>query len=173
MSDPRRDDLKCGADGPGAGGAAGAGIAAGTCWQPALEAARVRLATVASQVQLEFRLGAPEVAGLADSQLDQPRQPVLHHNRCLVPVEAPAATRCRHREYGGSGPGGSWPSHVGLPQRVEVLEPSISGVLSELLAANGRGAATVRRPLCTGWLLPRSGGCAGAGSPADLGCQSG
>ena len=35
------------------------------------------------QVQLEFRLGAPEVAGLADSQLDQPRQPVLHHHPAL------------------------------------------------------------------------------------------
>ena len=31
-----------------------------------------------SQVQLEQRLGTSEVAGLADSELDQPRQPMLN-----------------------------------------------------------------------------------------------
>ena len=32
------------------------------------------------QLQLELRLGTPEVAGLADSQLDQPGQSVLHYH---------------------------------------------------------------------------------------------
>ena len=36
------------------------------------------------QVQLECRLGAPEVARLADSQLDQPRQTVLHYHPALA-----------------------------------------------------------------------------------------
>ena len=49
--------------------------------RPGLAAAtRVRFATVAARVQLEFRLVAPEVASLADPQLDQPCQPVLHHH---------------------------------------------------------------------------------------------
>ena len=39
---------------------------------PALAATRVRLATVAAQVQLKPGFDAAEVAGLADSQLDQP-----------------------------------------------------------------------------------------------------
>ena len=59
--------------------------------RPALAATRVRLATVAARYNWEFRLGAPEVAGLADSQLDQPRQPVLHHHPAL-PVLAKGLT---------------------------------------------------------------------------------
>ena len=35
------------------------------------------------QVQLEPGFDAAEVAGLTDSQLDQPRQPVLHHHPAL------------------------------------------------------------------------------------------
>ena len=51
--------------------------------RPALAATRVRLATVAAKVQLEPGFGTAEVAGLADPQLDQPRQPVLHHHAAL------------------------------------------------------------------------------------------
>ena len=32
------------------------------------------------QVQLEFRLGASKIAGLADAQMDQSGQPVFHHH---------------------------------------------------------------------------------------------
>ena len=47
--------------------------------RPALAPTKARVRHRGRQVQLEFRLGAPEVASLADPQLDQPRQPVLHH----------------------------------------------------------------------------------------------
>ena len=45
---------------------------------PALAATRVRISDCGRQVQLEQCLGASEVAGLADSELDQPRQPTLN-----------------------------------------------------------------------------------------------
>ena len=91
MSEPRRDDLKCGTDGPGTENAAGAGIAAGVGWQTGLGGHQGQIGHRGRQVQLEFCLGAPEVAGLADSQLDQPRQPVLHHHPAL-PVFAKGFT---------------------------------------------------------------------------------
>ncbi len=83
MSEPRRDDLKGGTDGPGTEGAADAGTAAGTCRQAGLGGHQGQVGHRGRQVQLEFGLGAPEAAGLADSQLDQPRQPALHHHPAL------------------------------------------------------------------------------------------
>ena len=54
---------------------------------PTLAATTVRLSTVAA-VQLEPRFDAAEIARLVDSQLDQQRQPVLHHHAPLsVPGE--------------------------------------------------------------------------------------
>ena len=58
---------------------------------PALAATRVRLATVAARYNWNRVFDAAEVAGLADSQLDQPRQPVLHHHPAL-PVFAKGFT---------------------------------------------------------------------------------
>ena len=51
--------------------------------RPALEATRVKVGHGGSQVQLERGFDAAEVAGLADSQVDQPRQSVLHHHAAL------------------------------------------------------------------------------------------
>ncbi len=83
MSEPRRDDLKGGTDGPGTEGAADAGTAAGTCRQAGLGGHQGQVGHRGRQVQLEFGLGAPEAAGLADSQLDQLSQPALHHHPAL------------------------------------------------------------------------------------------
>ena len=49
---------------------------------PALEATKVRLATVAARYNRNLVLMRAEVAGLTDSQLDQER-PVLHHHPAL------------------------------------------------------------------------------------------
>ena len=65
-------------------GAAVAGTGAGfSPVNPALAATRVRLATVAARYSWNRVFGTAGVAGLADSQLDQPRQPVLHHHAAL------------------------------------------------------------------------------------------
>ena len=48
--------------------------------RPSFPATRVSSATVARQVQLEFRLDPSEIAGLADAQMDQLGQPVFHHH---------------------------------------------------------------------------------------------
>ena len=46
----------------------------------ALEAHQGQVGYRGRQIQLEFRLGPPEVAGLPDAQLHQPGQPVFHHH---------------------------------------------------------------------------------------------
>ena len=66
------------------------------CWPAGLGSDQGQIGHRGRQVQLEFRLGAPEVAGLADSQLDQPRQPVLHHHpRCRHSPKASLCCRAR------------------------------------------------------------------------------
>ena len=87
----RRYEVKGGTDGLCAQGAVDAGTAAGVGWRTGLDGDQGQVGHRGRQVQLEFRLGAPEVAGLADSQLDQPRQPVLHHHPAL-PVLAKGLT---------------------------------------------------------------------------------
>ena len=64
--------------------------------RPALEATRVRVGHGGGQVQMELGLDAAEVPCLADSQLDQPRQLVLHHHSAL-PVPGEGLTCCRAR----------------------------------------------------------------------------
>ena len=91
MSEPRRDEIQGGTDNPGTQGAADAGTAAGVGRQAGLGGHQGQVGHRGRQVQLEFRLGAAELAGLADSQLDQPRQPVLHHHPAL-PVLAKGLT---------------------------------------------------------------------------------
>ena len=61
-------------------GAAGPGTGAGFSRQPAFARHQGQVGHGGGQVQLEPGFGTAEVAGLADSQLDQPRQPVLHHH---------------------------------------------------------------------------------------------
>ena len=50
---------------------------------PAWEATRVRLATVAARYSWNRVLARPKQRDWRDSQLDQPRQPVLHHHAAL------------------------------------------------------------------------------------------
>ena len=83
MSEPRRDEIKGGTDGPGTEGTADAGIAAGVGRQTGLGGHQGQVGHRGRQVQLEPGFDAAEVAGLADSQLDQPRQPVRHHHPAL------------------------------------------------------------------------------------------
>ena len=62
-------------------GSAGAGRAgAGFSRQPGFGGHQGQVGDGSGQVQLEPGFGTSEVAGLADSQLDQPRQAVLHHH---------------------------------------------------------------------------------------------
>ena len=77
MSEPRGGEINCGTDGLGMEASANAGTAAGVGGHQGQVGHRGR------QVQLEPGFDAPEVAGLADPQLDQPRQPVLHHHPAL------------------------------------------------------------------------------------------
>ena len=66
-------------DGPGTEGTADFGSAAGIFWQTGFGGHQGQVGHGGSQVQLEPGFDTAEVASLADSQLDQPRQPVLHH----------------------------------------------------------------------------------------------
>ena len=66
LSEPIRDEVKGRTDGPGTEGTADAGTAAGVGWQAGLGCHQGQVGHRGRQVQLEFRLGAPEVAGLAD-----------------------------------------------------------------------------------------------------------
>ena len=75
-------------DDPSAEGTADFGSAAGIFWQTGFGGHQGQVGHGGRQVQLEPGLGAAEVTGLADSQMDQPRQPVLHHYPALtVPGE--------------------------------------------------------------------------------------
>ena len=61
--------------------------ATGTAQQPDFSRHQGEIGHRGRQIQLEFRLDPTEVAGLADSQLDQPRQPMLyHHSACSILV---------------------------------------------------------------------------------------
>ena len=64
-------------------GAAVAGTGAGFSRQPGFGGHQGQVGHGGCQVQLEPGFGTAEVGGLADSQLDQPRQPVLHHYAAL------------------------------------------------------------------------------------------
>ena len=54
--------------------------AAGTARLPDFARHQGEIGHRGRQIQLEFRLDPTEVAGLADSQLDQPSQSVLHYH---------------------------------------------------------------------------------------------
>ena len=54
--------------------------AIGTARQPDFALHQGQVGHRGRQIQLEFRLDPTEVAGLADSQLDQPGQSVLHYH---------------------------------------------------------------------------------------------
>ena len=54
--------------------------AIGTAQQPDFARHQGEIGHRGRQIQLEFRLDPTEVAGLPDSQLDQPGQSVLHHH---------------------------------------------------------------------------------------------
>ena len=79
------------------GGTADTGTAAGVGRQPGLGSRQGQVGHRSRQVRLEFRLGAPEVAELADSQLDQPRQPVA------PPPPGAAGTRQMLHSAAGTG----------------------------------------------------------------------
>ena len=64
-------------------GVAVVGTGAGFSRQPGFSNHQGQVGHGGCQVQLEPGFGTAEVAGLADSQLDQPRQPVLHHHAAL------------------------------------------------------------------------------------------
>ena len=83
MTEPRRDEIKGGADGLGTESAADAGIAARVGWQTGVGGHQGQVGHGGGQIQLEPGFGTAEVTCLADSQLDQPRQPVLHHHPAL------------------------------------------------------------------------------------------
>ena len=88
MAEPCRNEINGGMDGPGTEGTADFGSAAGIFWQTGFGGHQGQVGHGGSQVQLELGFDAAEVACLADSQLDQPRQPVLHHYPALtVPGE--------------------------------------------------------------------------------------
>ena len=86
-------------DGPGTEGTADFGSAAGIFWQTGFGGHQGQVGHGGSQVQLELAFDAAEVACLADSQLDQPRQPVLHHYPTLT---VPGA--CTINSSGGKSP---------------------------------------------------------------------
>ena len=54
--------------------------ATGTARQPDFARHQGQVGHRGCQIQLESRLDPTEVAGLADAQLDQPRQPMLYHH---------------------------------------------------------------------------------------------
>ena len=54
--------------------------AAGTARQPDFARHQGEIGHRGRQIQLEFRLDLTEVTGLADAQLDQPGQSVLHYH---------------------------------------------------------------------------------------------
>ena len=87
MSEPCRDEIKGGTDGPGTEGTADAGIAAGVGGQTGLGGHQGQVGHRGRQVQLEPGFDAAELVGLADSQLDQPCQPVIRHHAAR-PVHA-------------------------------------------------------------------------------------
>ena len=64
-------------------GAAVAGTGAGSSRHTGFGGHQGQVGHRGRQVQLEPGFDAAEVAGLADSQLDQPRQPVLHYHAAL------------------------------------------------------------------------------------------
>ena len=55
-------------------------VSTGTAGQPDFARHQGQVGHRGRQIQLEFRLGPPEVTGLPDAQLYQPRQPVFHHH---------------------------------------------------------------------------------------------
>ena len=55
-------------------------VATGTARQTDCPGHQGQVGYRGGQVQLEFRPGSPEVAGLADAQMDQSGQPVFHHH---------------------------------------------------------------------------------------------
>ena len=81
MPEPRVD----GDDHAGDLDAAGAGTGAGFSRHTGFGGHQGQVGHGGGQVQMEPGFDAAEVAGLADSQLDQPRQPVLHHYS-LLPI---------------------------------------------------------------------------------------
>ena len=74
-------------DGPGAEGTADFGSAAGFSRQPGFGGHQGQVGHGGCQVQLEPGFGTAEVAGLADSQLNQPRQSVLYHHAALPVID--------------------------------------------------------------------------------------
>ena len=69
--------------------------AAGTARQPDFAQHQGQVGYRGRQIQLGFRLDPTEVAGLADSQLDQPRQPVFcHHSERSILVVVGALLQC-------------------------------------------------------------------------------
>ncbi len=64
-------------------GAVGTGARAGSSRQSGFGRHQGQVGHGGCQVQLEPGFGTAEVARLADSQLDQPRQPVLHYHPAL------------------------------------------------------------------------------------------
>ena len=91
LSEPRRDEIKDGTDGTGTDGTADVGTAAGVGRQTGLGGRQGQVAHRGRELQLEPGFDAAEVASLAGSQLDQPRQPVLHHHPAL-PILAKGLT---------------------------------------------------------------------------------
>ena len=83
MPEPCGGGIGGGVDHSSALGAAGAGTGAGFSGQPGFGGHQGQVGHGGGQVQLEPGFGTAEVARLADPQLDQPRQPALHHHAAL------------------------------------------------------------------------------------------
>ena len=76
----RREEIKGGRDSLRTGSVAAAGTATGPARQTEFSRHQGQVGHRGCQVKLEFCLGASEIAGLADAQMDQSGQPVFHHH---------------------------------------------------------------------------------------------
>ena len=83
LPEPRGPGIGGGVDDTGNQGAAGPGTGGGFSRRAGFGGHQGQVGHRGGQVQLEPGFDAAEVAGLADSQLDQPCQPVLHHHAAL------------------------------------------------------------------------------------------
>ena len=138
-----------------------------------LPATSVRLATVAAQIHLESRFDPTEVTGPADSQLDQPRQPMFcRHSACSILVVGNALLqRWGPASAGlpGDGSAPAVPSCVKMlprnhPDRIQItrrLRRPPPGGQCRTAPSGHPGPAP--RPARTRPAAPRHGQCAGPG----------